>query len=108
MGPLLPLSQPPQVGRSSVSAANAPHCLHRCCCSLELSYDALPRGLRCMVPQALSKRIHYGVFVAEAKFLESPETFIPLIEAQVWSSLEASPGAMPPFSPLVPCLGFRV
>jgi chorismate mutase len=32
--------------------------------------------------QALSKRIHYGVFVAEAKFLESPETFKPLIQQQ--------------------------
>jgi len=28
------------------------------------------------------QRIHYGAFVAEAEFLESPQTFVPLIEAQ--------------------------
>jgi len=32
--------------------------------------------------QALSKRIHYGKFVAEAKFQESPEAYIPAIRAQ--------------------------
>ena len=31
--------------------------------------------------QALSKRIHYGKFVAEAKFRSHPELYIPLIEA---------------------------
>jgi hypothetical protein len=33
--------------------------------------------------QALSKRIHYGKFVAEAKFQESPENYMPAIIAQV-------------------------
>ncbi|ONM37679.1 Chorismate mutase 1 chloroplastic [Zea mays] len=33
--------------------------------------------------QALSKRIHYGKFVAEAKFQESPEAYMPAIIAQV-------------------------
>uniref|UniRef100_A0A453FKT6 Chorismate mutase n=1 Tax=Aegilops tauschii subsp. strangulata TaxID=200361 RepID=A0A453FKT6_AEGTS len=32
--------------------------------------------------QALSKRIHYGKFVAEAKFQESPEDYTPAIKAQ--------------------------
>ncbi|KAL1557148.1 Chorismate mutase 1-like protein [Salvia divinorum] len=32
--------------------------------------------------QALSKRIHYGKFVAEAKFRESPETYSAAIKAQ--------------------------
>lgn len=32
--------------------------------------------------QALSKRIHYGKFVAEAKFQKSPEEYIPAIKAQ--------------------------
>ncbi|KAF0910524.1 hypothetical protein E2562_002973 [Oryza meyeriana var. granulata] len=32
--------------------------------------------------QALSKRIHYGKFVAEAKFQESPEAYMPAIIAQ--------------------------
>eukprot|EP00898_Chlorokybus_atmophyticus_P000728 jgi/Chlat1/1656/Chrsp127S00090 len=31
---------------------------------------------------ALSKRIHYGKFVAEAKFTDSPSTYIPLIRNQ--------------------------
>lgn len=33
--------------------------------------------------QALSKRIHYGKFVAEAKFQESPDSYEPAIRAQV-------------------------
>ncbi|XP_039809512.1 chorismate mutase 1, chloroplastic isoform X3 [Panicum virgatum] len=33
--------------------------------------------------QALSKRIHYGKFVAEAKFQESPEVYSPAIKAQL-------------------------
>ncbi len=32
--------------------------------------------------QALSKRIHYGKFVAEAKFLAQPEAYSALIQAQ--------------------------
>ncbi|KAJ3674285.1 hypothetical protein LUZ60_004901 [Juncus effusus] len=32
--------------------------------------------------QALSKRIHYGKFVAEAKFRESPDSYKPAIKAQ--------------------------
>ncbi|URD95948.1 chorismate mutase [Musa troglodytarum] len=32
--------------------------------------------------QALSKRIHYGKFVAEAKFQESPDVYEPAIMAQ--------------------------
>ncbi|GAQ82935.1 chorismate mutase [Klebsormidium nitens] len=32
--------------------------------------------------QALSARIHYGKFVAEAKFRQQPDLYIPLIEAQ--------------------------
>lgn len=37
----------------------------------------------CSIIQALSKRIHYGKFVAEAKFQESPEAYMPAIIAQV-------------------------
>jgi hypothetical protein len=37
----------------------------------------------CSILQALSKRIHYGKFVAEAKFQESPEAYTPAIIAQV-------------------------
>jgi chorismate mutase len=33
--------------------------------------------------QALSKRIHYGKFVAEAKFRESPKLFEDAIRAKV-------------------------
>lgn len=33
--------------------------------------------------QALSKRIHYGKFVAEAKFLESSKVYEPAIIAKV-------------------------
>lgn len=33
--------------------------------------------------QALSKRIHYGKFVAEAKYLASPDVYRAAIEAQV-------------------------
>lgn len=33
--------------------------------------------------KALSKRIHFGAFVAEAKFRESPELYEPLIRSQV-------------------------
>lgn len=33
--------------------------------------------------QALSKRIHYGKFVAEAKFREAPDVYEPAIRAQV-------------------------
>eukprot|EP00241_Pyramimonas_parkeae_P006978 CAMPEP_0114256898 /NCGR_PEP_ID=MMETSP0058-20121206/18426_1 /TAXON_ID=36894 /ORGANISM="Pyramimonas parkeae, CCMP726" /LENGTH=336 /DNA_ID=CAMNT_0001371551 /DNA_START=13 /DNA_END=1023 /DNA_ORIENTATION=+ len=36
----------------------------------------------CMCLQALSKRIHYGKFVAEAKFKSDRATYTPLIEAQ--------------------------
>ena len=31
--------------------------------------------------QSLSRRIHFGKFVAESKFQSSPETFVPLIKA---------------------------
>ena len=36
--------------------------------------------------QALSKRIHYGKFVAEAKFRESPTSYEAPIRAQVYST----------------------
>ena len=39
--------------------------------------------VHCFIIQALSKRIHYGKFVAEAKFQESPEVYSPAIKAQV-------------------------
>ncbi|KAL5206576.1 hypothetical protein ABZP36_034785 [Zizania latifolia] len=35
-----------------------------------------------IILQALSKRIHYGKFVAEAKFRESPDKYSPAIKAQ--------------------------
>lgn len=35
--------------------------------------------------QAISRRIHYGKFVAEAKFRESPRDYEPLIRAKVYS-----------------------
>lgn len=35
-----------------------------------------------IILQAMSKRIHYGKFVAEAKFRSNPETYTPLIQAQ--------------------------
>jgi hypothetical protein len=37
--------------------------------------------------QAISRRIHYGKFVAEAKFRESPRDYEPLIRAKVYSDL---------------------
>jgi chorismate mutase len=37
----------------------------------------------CCILQALSKRIHYGKFVAEAKFTQDPGKFEPHIKAQV-------------------------
>lgn len=41
-------------------------------------------GYNVLVPlQALSKRIHYGKFVAEAKYLESHELYEPAIKAKV-------------------------
>jgi len=40
--------------------------------------------------QALSKRIHHGLFVAESKFRQSPETFRPLIEAKDEDGLMAA------------------
>jgi len=35
-----------------------------------------------IILQAMSKRIHYGKFVAEAKFRSDPDTYTPLIQAQ--------------------------
>ena len=37
--------------------------------------------------QAISKRIHYGKFVAEAKFRESPDIFEDAIRYQVHTSI---------------------
>ena len=34
--------------------------------------------------QAISRRIHYGKFVAEVKFRDSPQEYEPLIRAQVY------------------------
>jgi chorismate mutase len=39
--------------------------------------------------QALSKRIHWGAFVAEAKFSASPEQYTPAIEADDGDALMA-------------------
>lgn len=33
--------------------------------------------------QALSRRIHYGRFVAEVKFRDAPDDYIPLIKSKV-------------------------
>lgn len=41
-------------------------------------YECIPYYL-----QALSKRIHYGKFVAEAKFQASPDAYKAAIRAQV-------------------------
>ncbi|KAE8807917.1 chorismate mutase 1 [Hordeum vulgare] len=41
-----------------------------------------PCHYHCLQDFALSKRIHYGKFVAEAKFQESPEAYTPAIKAQ--------------------------
>nr|CAB3478389.1 unnamed protein product [Digitaria exilis] len=41
-----------------------------------------PRLPPMQYPKALSKRIHYGKFVAEAKFQEAPEVYKPAIKAQ--------------------------
>lgn len=38
--------------------------------------------------QAISKRVHYGKFVAEIKFLEHPEAFIPYIQNRNRKALE--------------------
>lgn len=35
--------------------------------------------------QALSRRIHYGKFVAEVKFREAPDDYTPAIQAKVFS-----------------------
>lgn len=40
--------------------------------------------------QALSRRIHFGKFVAESKFLSSPSTFVPLIRAKDRAGIDAA------------------
>ena len=40
--------------------------------------------------QSLSQRIHFGKFVAESKFLSSPETFVPLIKAGDTEGIDAA------------------
>jgi len=40
--------------------------------------------------QALSKRIHYGMFIAESKYREAPSTFDPLIRANDAAAIEAA------------------
>ena len=43
-----------------------------------------PKTFICMISlQILSKRIHYGKFVAEAKFRENPSTYETAIREQV-------------------------
>ncbi|EAW13165.1 chorismate mutase ARO7 [Aspergillus clavatus NRRL 1] len=42
------------------------------------------------VLQALSRRIHFGKFVAEAKFQKDPETFVRLIKANDLAGIEAA------------------
>jgi hypothetical protein len=48
-------------------------------------YTFLIRLSTIVLFQALSKRIHYGKFVAEAKFQESPDDYMPAIIDQVCS-----------------------
>lgn len=48
--------------------------------------------------QALSKRIHYGKYVAEAKFLAAPDDYRAAIIAQV-TILECFPARLNPFPP---------
>lgn len=40
--------------------------------------------------QALSRRIHFGKFVAEAKFQKDPETFVRLIKAEDRAGIDAA------------------
>jgi len=40
--------------------------------------------------QALSKRIHYGMFIAESKYREAPSTFDPLIRANDTAAIQAA------------------
>ncbi len=40
--------------------------------------------------QALSKRIHYGMFIAESKYREAPSVFDPLIRANDAAAIEAA------------------
>ena len=40
--------------------------------------------------QALSKRIHYGMFIAESKYRETPDTYDPLIGAGDSAGIEAT------------------
>lgn len=39
--------------------------------------------IKCLL-QALSRRIHYGKFVAEVKFREAPDDYTPAIRAKVY------------------------
>jgi hypothetical protein len=48
----------------------------------------------CCILQALSKRIHYGKFVAEAKFTQDPGKFEPHIKAQVHYGGNVLPASM--------------
>ena len=40
--------------------------------------------------QALSRRIHFGKFVAESKFQKDPETFVRLIKAEDRAGIDAA------------------
>ncbi|KAK3051922.1 chorismate mutase aro7 [Extremus antarcticus] len=40
--------------------------------------------------QSLSRRVHFGKFVAESKFQSSPETFVPLIKAGDTQGIDAA------------------
>lgn len=53
---------------------------------LEMNNGNLRTGLDISL-QALSKRIHYGKFVAEAKFQASPDAYEAAIKAQVKKSI---------------------
>lgn len=39
--------------------------------------------------QALSRRIHYGKFVAEVKYQDAPDDYSPAIRAQVFISSQS-------------------
>lgn len=56
-------------------------------CAILHFYNVSSFSVPCSILQALSKRIHYGKFVAEAKFQESPEAYMPAIIAQVCASV---------------------
>ena len=62
-----------------------------------------------MMLQAIAKRIHFGKFVAEAKFREQPSLYEPLIKAQVQKKRHlVSPSNLSPNIVLYRIVSYRI